>query len=299
MRIRCKNILGLALLGLIVHGNVMAEEQTKTSAAAKPAQLPTQPPTQPHIIGAPKLIIGDVKQNQTYYEQMFGLKEVSHYRSEGVYDEPIMGYEDGARLALFSPKAEAQLKKPRAPVAFIFTPDLDGTVKRLEEAKYPVLRLPVSPPNNFQIAIARDPSDNAIELFARPGKWEVGGSKLIVDDRQKAEDFFIKIFNAKSDQRYQTAAYDEVIMSFGAGPFLALFQPKNEAPLPKSKFAVVAIYTTEFDAVLARIKEAGLGYRDVKTASPTSRIIVAQDPAGNAIEIISGAPTAPPLPNKK
>ena len=76
-------------------------------------------------------------------------------------------------------------------------------------------------------------------------------------------------------------------MDFGDGPWLALFEPKAEAPLPKSRYAVIAIYSSEFDAVLARVKERGLGYRDVKSGEPGQRIIVAQDPAGNAVEVIS------------
>jgi hypothetical protein len=76
-------------------------------------------------------------------------------------------------------------------------------------------------------------------------------------------------------------------MDFGAGPWLALFQPKAEAPLPKSRYPVVAIYTSEFDAVLARIQEIGLGFREVKTGTPNQRIIIAKDPAGNAVEVIS------------
>ena len=115
---------------------------------------------------------------------------------------------------------------------------------------------------------------------------EVGGSKLIVDNRQKAEDFYAKIFGVTPTARYKTAAYDEVLMGFGEGAWLALFEPKSEAPLPKSQFPVIAIYTKEFDAVLARIKELGLGYRDVKTSSPDSRIIIAKDPAGNGVEVI-------------
>ncbi|HWW20053.1 MAG TPA: VOC family protein, partial [Steroidobacteraceae bacterium] len=192
-------------------------------------------------IGAAKLIIGDVKQNQTYFEQMFGMKEVNHYRSKDLYDEPIMGFEEGARLALFSPLADAPLKKSQYPVALLYTPDLDGVVKRLQDANYPVRRLDAANAGTVQIAIARDPSGNAIELVARPGKWEVGGSKLIVNDRQKAEDFFVKVFGLSVGRRFQTPAYDEVVMSFGSGAVLALFQPLSEAPLPKSQYPVVAI----------------------------------------------------------
>jgi len=78
-----------------------------------------------------------------------------------------------------------------------------------------------------------------------------------------------------------------VLMGFGEGAWLALFQPKSEAPLPKSQYPVIAIYTKEFDAVLGRVKELGLGYRDVKTTQLKSRIIIAKDPAGNGVEIIS------------
>ena len=88
-------------------------------------------------------------------------------------------------------------------------------------------------------------------------------------------------------QRFKTATYDEVLMSFGEGPWLALFEPKAEVPLQKSRYAVVAIYTSEFDAVLGRIREIGLGYRDVSSGTPGQRIVVARDPAGNAVEIIS------------
>jgi catechol 2,3-dioxygenase-like lactoylglutathione lyase family enzyme len=267
----------LLVLGLAICEITLAQE---SASGSKPA-------ASPHTIGAAKLIISDVKQNQEFYEKMFGLKEVSHYSAEGVYDEPIMGFGEGARLALFSPKAEAPLKKSQYPVALIYTPDFDGLTKRIEDAKQPIMHLPASQSGTFRIAITRDPSGNAIEILARPGKNEVGGSKLIVDDRQKAEDFYVRIFGVKPGQRFKTAAYDEVLMNFGEGPFLALFQPKNEAPLPKSRFPVVAIYTSEFDAVVKRIIAEGLGYREVKTSRPSLRIIVAKDPAGNAIEIIS------------
>jgi len=241
----------------------------------------------PHRIGAAKLIIGDVKATQSFYESMLGMKEVSHYSAQGVYDEPIMGFDAGARLALFSPVAEPQLKKSQYPVALIYVPSLEPVAKKIEDAKFKLRRLPQSESSSFKIAIATDPSGNAVEILERPGKpMEVGGSKLIVNDRQKAEDFYAKVFGVKPTARYKTAAYDEVLMGFGEGAWLALFEPKSEAPLPKSRFAVIAIYTKEFDAVLNRIKEANLGYRDVKTSSPDSRIIIAQDPAGNAVEII-------------
>src|ERR1700689_1941558 len=125
--------------------------QANPSIAQEQTQMPS-------TIGAVKLIIGDVKQNQTYFEQMFGMKEVNHYSAKDLYDEPIMGFEDGARLALFSPLAEPALKKSQFPGALLYTPDLDGTVKRLQDAHYPVQRLDAAQTGTLQIAIARDPS---------------------------------------------------------------------------------------------------------------------------------------------
>lgn len=242
-------------------------------------------------IGAVKLIIGDVKENQAYFEQMFGMKEIDHY-SDAAYDEPIMGFDDGAHLALFSPKQERPLKKSAYPVALIYTPDLAALVKRMQDAKLPVRMLDAAQTGTLKIAIARDPSGNAIELVARAGQWAVGGSKLIVSDRQKAEEFYTKVFNATPGQRFKTPAYDEVLMNFGDGPFLALFQPLAEPALAKSKYPVVAIYSSEFDAVVRRLTDLSLGYRDVPTSRPGLRIIVATDPAGNAIEIIRRAQAA-------
>jgi catechol 2,3-dioxygenase-like lactoylglutathione lyase family enzyme len=278
----------------VVTGTLSALVLTCIATAASVAQTanPTPraviPEGQSHIVGVAKLIVKDAAASKAYYEQYFGMKEVAYYSGKDVYVEPIMGYGQGARLALFQPLAEAELKKPAAPVALIYTPQFEKMVKELEDAQQRVFRLPAAQSGPFKIAIARDPSGNAIEILARDDKpVEVGGSKLIVDDRAKAEEWFAQVFDAKPGPRYVTAGYDEVLMLFGEGPFLALYQPKNEAPLPKSQFPVVAIYSRDFDNVLKRVQEIGLGYREVKTSSPNLRIVIAKDPAGNGVEIIS------------
>jgi catechol-2,3-dioxygenase len=273
MRLHLWRVLAPACCALFVcSSNSVAEEKTAST----------------HNIGAAKLIIGDVKENQTFWKKVFNMTETNHFSSPNAYDEPIMSFDSGARLALFHPLVEQPLAKSQFPVALIYTPDLEAVVQRLDDGKYRYQRLPAAQSGTFKIVIARDPSGNAIEILSREGKpYEVGGSKLIVDDRQKAEDFYARIFSAKPGQRYQTPTYDEVLMNVGDGAFLALFQPKNEAPLPKSQYPVVAIYTSEFDAVLKRVTEVGLGYREVKSTQLNSRIIVAKDPAGNSVEIIS------------
>jgi predicted enzyme related to lactoylglutathione lyase len=285
MDLTSKSVGVLACL-LLASASLPAFAQSAPAAPAKPAST--------HNIGAAKLIVSDLPATQKFYEQMFGMKQTRFYSAPDVYDEPIMRFggseTGGASIALFNPhqKAEAPLKKSMYPVVLVYTPDFDAVVQRIEAAKHPVRRLSPQESGTFKIAIARDPSGNAVEILSRPNQpVTVGGAKLIVDSRQKAEDFYAKVFGAKPGQRYTTAAYDEVIMNVGDGPWLALFQPKSEAPLTKSRFAVVAIYTADFDGVLKRITDEGLGYREVKTTTPGRRIIIAKDPAGNAVEIIS------------
>ncbi len=105
-----------------------------------------------------------------------------------------------------------------------------------------------------------------------------------MDDRQKEEEFFVRIFGETGvapGQRFETEAFDEVLMDFGGGMFVALFEPKGVAPLPKSEHPVVAIYSTEFDAVLQRVKAEGLGLREFGTG-----MFLATAPSGNVVEVV-------------
>ena len=140
----------------------------------------------------------------------------------------------------------------------------------------------------YNIDIVRDPSGNAIEIFERASaSCATGGSKLMVDDRAAAEEFYKETFDVTIRTYYQSDTYDEVIIDYDNGPFHALYQPVNEEAAPKSIFPQTAIYTSNFDQVLAKIKKRGLGYREFDTPTQGLRIIFAQDPSGNAIEVIS------------
>ncbi len=70
-------------------------------------------------------------------------------------------------------------------------------------------------------------------------------------------------------------------MDVGGELFVALFEPKGAAPLPKSEHPVVAIYSAEFDAVLERVKAGGLGQREFGKG-----MFLANDPSGNVVEIV-------------
>ena len=112
----------------------------------------------------------------------------------------------------------------------------------------------------------------------------MGGARLIVSDRAEAEEFFVRIFGAEPGQRIENDTFDEVFMDVGEGMFVALFEPKGIAPLAKSENPVVAIYSTEFDAVLERVKAGGLRVRE-----RSAGMFLADDPSGNVVEVVRQA----------
>ena len=240
----------------------------------------------PHVVRTTKFTIGDVDKNTAFYEEMLGMTEVSRYApAGGSLVEPMMGFDEpGRRVGLLGFKEQETIEKSPYPVSVISVADFDGLVTRFEKAQYPLTLLPASDTGGIRIAIANDPSGNAIELIDSDGPSAVTGSRLIVDNRQKEEEFFVRIFGETGvapGQRFETEAFDEVLMDFGGGMFVALFEPKGIAPLPKSEHPVVAIYSTEFDAVLERVKAEGLGLREYGRG-----MFLATAPSGNVVEVV-------------
>ena len=251
-------------------------------SAQDPPSSPLAP--SPHTLRTPKFTIGDVDETTAFYEQMFGMTEVRRAVFEGFMVEPVMGYGTGADVALLAPLEKETIEKSPYPVAVIYTSDFDEWTTRIEQARHPLVRLPASDTDGVRTAITRDPSGNAIEIVERAGAPAVGGSRLIVDDRARSEAFFVRVFGPTGvtpGQRFETETFDEVIMEFGDGTFVALFEPKGAPALPKSTFPVVAINTTAFDAVLQRVKAAGLEHRGEFGGS----MFLVTDPAGNVVEI--------------
>ena len=241
----------------------------------------------PHVVRTTKFTINDVDKNTAFYEEMLGMTEMNRFAPGGgeSFVEPFMGFGDAdRRVGLLWFKEQETVEKSPYPVTVVSVADFDGLVSRFEKAQYPLTLLPTSDTGGIRIAIASDPSGNAIELIDGNGTSAVSGSRLIVDDRQKEEEFFVRIFGETGvapGQRFQTEAFDEVLMDFGGELFVALFEPKGIAPLPKSEQPVVAVYSTEFDAVLERVKAEGLGLREFGTG-----MFLATAPSGNVVEVV-------------
>jgi catechol 2,3-dioxygenase-like lactoylglutathione lyase family enzyme len=238
----------------------------------------------PHTVTTTKFTIDDVSISKTFYEDLVGLPELRRFVDEGRLVEPFMGWTENGRMGLLAYTEKESVEKSPYPVSVVFLPDLDDVAARFEAAGQSFEVLSGEATGGVRLSIVRDPSGNAIELVEREGAPAVGGARLIVSDRAEAEEFFVRIFGAEPGQRIENDTFDEVFMDVGEGMFVALFEPKGIAPLAKSENPVVAIYSTEFDAVLERVKAGGLRVRE-----RSAGMFLADDPSGNVVEVVRQA----------
>jgi predicted enzyme related to lactoylglutathione lyase len=235
----------------------------------------------PHTVTTTKFTIDDVAASTTFYEDLVGLPELRRFEDEGRLVEPFMGWTEDGRMGLLGYTVKETVKKSPYPVSVVFLPDLDAVATRFEAAGQPFQQFSGEATGGVRLAIVTDPSGNAIELVEREGTPAVGGARLIVQDRAQAEEFFVRIFGAEPGYRIETDTFDEMFMDVGEGMFVALFEPKGVAPLPKSDHPVVAIYSTEFDGVLEQVKAGGLRVRE-----RSAGMFLADDPSGNVVEVV-------------
>ncbi len=238
----------------------------------------------PHTVTTTKFTIDDVSISKTFYEDLVGMPELRRFVADGRLVEPFMGWSENGRMGLLAYAVKELVKKSPHPVSVVFLPDLDAVAARFEAAGQPFQVFSGEATGGVRLAIVVDPSGNAIELVERDGPPAVGGARLIVEDRAAAEEFFVRIFGAEPGQRIETDTFDEVFMDVGEGMFVALFEPKGDGPQPKSENPVVAIYSTEFDAILERVKAGGLRVRE-----RSAGMFLADDPSGNVVEVVRQA----------
>ena len=244
----------------------------------------------PHTVRTTKFTIKDVEESTLFYEDLIGMTEIDRFEADSGLVEPFMAFsDDGKRIGLLRFNEYENIQKSKHPVSVVVVPSLDNIIRRFNAANYPITTYTgavsagfgASEGGGVNTAIVHDPSGNGVELIETGGRASVAGARLIVSDRKEAEDFFVRIFDVTPGERIQTGDYDEVVLDFGDGMFVVLFEPKDEPPLPKSEHPTVAIYSTEADEVLERMKAEGLEIQEFG-----GFIFLAKDPSGNVIEIV-------------
>ena len=255
------------------------------SAIVMPNDAAAQGAASPHTVTTTKFTIDDASISKTFYEDLIGLPELRRFVDEGRLVEPFMGWTEDGRMGLLAYTEKETVTKSPYPVSVVFLPDLDAVSTRFDAAGETFQEFSGEATGGTRLAMVTDPSGNVIELVERAGPPAVGGARLIVEDRAAAEEFFVRIFGATPGGRIETDVFDEVLMDVGEGMFVALFEPKGVPPLAKSEAPVVAIYSTEFDAVLQRVKAGGLRVRE-----RSDRMFMADDPSGNVVEVVRQTP---------
>ena len=238
-----------------------------------------------HTVTTTKFTVEDAEVSKAFYEDLLGIPELRRYVDEGRLVEPFMGWVEDGRIGLLDYSEKETLKKSSAPVSAISVPDLEELAARFESAgkQFPIYDLG----GGTRISIVNDPSGNTIEIVEVEGPAAVTGARLIVEDRAAAEEWFLEVFDVELDGgivpggRIVTDNFDEVFLKMGGGLFFALYEPMDEPPLPKSNYPVVAIYSTDYDGVLERIKALGLYVRERGDG-----LLFARDPSGNVVEVV-------------
>ena len=246
--------------------------------------------SEPHTVRTTKFTIEDVGESTSFYEDLIGMTEIDRFEADSGLVEPFMAFsDDGKRIGLLQFDEYENIRKSLHAVSVVVVPSLDDIIRRFNDANYPITTYTgavsagfgASEAGGVNTAIVHDPSGNGIELIETGGRATVAGARLIVTDRKEAEDFFVRIFDVTPGERIQTGTYDEVVLDFGEGMFIALFEPKDEPPLQKSEHPAVAIYSTEADEVLERMRAEGVEIQEFG-----GFIFLAKDPSGNVLEIV-------------
>ena len=235
-----------------------------------------------HIVGAPKLIVADLKEAEDYFIEFFAMKVFRRVDVlKDIFTETLLVDAAKKHLALFSPKPniEEPLKKTVWPVLQIDTPDLKSVTKKLEAAGRRVHYFTVE---SNEVAVTKDPSGNVVEIINRGKITALGGAKLIVENRQASENFYKKLFAIETSEYFKDETFDEAIFNFSESLYLALIEPTKKEGIVRSKFPVVAIYSEDYDGIMGRLKEGGFEANEFYPGN----VMIAKDPDGNFLEII-------------
>ena len=231
-----------------------------------------------HRVSTTKFTIVDVGGTLPFYSTLLGMQELSRFEAPGFLDEPFMGYAQGGRIGLLAFTEYENIEKTPQAVSIVQVTNLEEIVGRFEAASRPIRLFSRA---GVRLAHVTDPSGNTIELLAGEGPPRVVGARLIVDDMLSTRAFFQRVFAIGPGTVAESDAFREVILNVGEGLFVALYEPRPAAHFPRSEQPVVAIYTTDFDGVHARVEAEGLGYRMFG-----EHMFLADDPSGNVVEVI-------------
>ncbi len=120
--------------------------------------------------------------------------------------------------------------------------------------------------------------------------------RYIVDDVAAAVDFYTSHFGFEVNTSYPPAFADVTLGNLRlllSGPQSSAGRPMADGERPQAGgWNRIHLITDELDSTVARLKGEGVSFRNDIISGPGGRQVLAQDPAGNFIELFEPAPVA-------
>ncbi|MEL6962400.1 MAG: VOC family protein [Pseudomonadota bacterium] len=117
--------------------------------------------------------------------------------------------------------------------------------------------------------------------------------RYIVDDVSQAIAFYTSHLDFRLDQQFGPAM---AILAKGdlqlwvAGPQASASQPMPDGTIPKAGgWNRIVVTVTDIEKLVARLRHAGVSFRNDIIQGPGGRQILCEDPAGNPIELFEPA----------
>jgi catechol 2,3-dioxygenase-like lactoylglutathione lyase family enzyme len=121
--------------------------------------------------------------------------------------------------------------------------------------------------------------------------------RYIVDDVARAVDFYTRHFGFVVNTNFPPAFADVMLGNLRlllSGPQSSAGRPMTDGVRPQpGGWNRIHLITGELDAEIDRLKAEGVPFRNEVVSGPGGRQVLAQDPAGNLIELFQPAATAP------